>query len=107
MTAKPRYSLDVPSSLWVVVAEATSPEFADSYLFGAELNGTMLEPRTLTGYRMMRDRGDFMELLKRLGLTLKEPPLWYRGCGKRSSDEVFQADFHGGKPPRGRKRDDY
>ena len=106
MTAKPRYSLDVPSSLWVVVAEATSPEFADSYLFGAELNGTMLEPRTLTGYRMMRDRGDFMSLLSKLGLTLKQPAPWSRGCGKRSSDEVFQGEFYGGKPHRGRNRED-
>jgi len=89
MAMRPRFRLSVPESLWIAVADVISPEFADSYLFGADLTGTVLEPRTLTGYRMMRDRGDFMALLGRMKFTLKEPKPWKRDGEKLSSEECY------------------
>ena len=105
---KPSFPIDVPDSLWQAVAGEISPEFADSYLFGAELNGTMLEPRTVTGYLKMSERSDFMGLLSRMKITLKGPPLWRKGCDKRASDEVFKSEFYAGrKGPRRQRPDEW
>ncbi len=70
------FALTVPQEFFDQVVEATDKPFADSYLYGAELVGTKLTPRTRTGYRKMVDRYDFKKLLKHLGITLVEPPLW-------------------------------
>lgn len=70
------YRLTVPQALYDAVCEAVDQPFADSYLFGATLDGTKLTPRTAIGFDRMMDRADFRELLKSLGLHLEKPTPW-------------------------------
>ncbi len=73
---KSTFVLTVPQEFYNLTCAATGQPFADSYLYGASLEGPRLIPRTRTGYRNMKDRRDFMTLLKKLGIVLVEPPLW-------------------------------
>ena len=68
-----KFRLTVPESLYDAIASRISVEFADSYLTGASLTGTVIVPRTLTGYAKMMDRWDFREVLKEMGLSLAKP----------------------------------
>lgn len=81
---KSTFQLTVPQSLYDAVVKACEQGFADSYLFGALLIGNRLEPRTLTGWRKMRDRKDFMDLIKDLKIELVKPTP-YPGDGNRMS----------------------
>lgn len=67
------FRLTVPESLYDAVCREVDQPFADSYLTGATLAGTVITPRTLTGYRKMLDRADFRNLMQRLGMTLAQP----------------------------------
>jgi len=73
MMATPSFRLTVPQSLFDAIASKVSQEFADSYLTGASVEGTVIIPRTLTGYQKMIDRWDFREALKDLGLSCAKP----------------------------------
>lgn len=83
---KPKFRLTVPDDLYQETCDATEPAFAESYLFGATLGGAYLTPRTLTAYEKMKGRWDFVQLLKRLKLTLIKPEPW-PGKGDRASSE--------------------
>lgn len=76
------FLLTVPQELYDDVCDACGQPFADSYLFGAELHGRVLWPRTQIGWERMRDRRDFTDLMKRLGLILEKPEP-YPGDGNR------------------------
>lgn len=95
----PAFPMDVPDAVYEAVANASTPEFADSYLYGATVQpGGKLTMRTLTGYNAMRDKGSVMAALSRLGLTM-EKPTPYPGDGtRRSAAEV------GGFAPQPKKR---
>ena len=79
---KSAFRLTVPESLFEAVSLAVDQSFADSYLFGATLNGLALTPRTLTGYGKMKDRSQCMKVLRGLGITLIKPTPW-PGDGER------------------------
>lgn len=78
------YRLSVPQELYDSVCEAVDQDFADAYLFGAMLIARKLTPRTLTGWHKMRDRHEFVALLKKLGLELVRPAPW-KADGSRPS----------------------
>lgn len=67
------FKLSVPQVLYDDVCDACGQEFADSYLYGASLDGSALSPRTLTGYERMRERSEFRHLLGQLNLKLVKP----------------------------------
>ena len=72
----PQLPLTVPLDLWEAMAMATSPEYADSYLSGAEVHNGRLLPRTKIGWTRLRDNGAAMHALRRNNITLIEPPLY-------------------------------
>lgn len=85
------YQLTVPQSLYDATCEECGQAFADSYLYGAELRGTALTPRTLTAFRKMMDRTEFRRLMTGLNLNLVKPAP-YPGDGLRmTSEEAFAA----------------
>lgn len=85
------YQLTVPQSLYDATCDDCSQAFADSYLYGAELRGSALTPRTLTAYRKMMDSSDFRRLMTGLNLTLVKPAP-YPGDGYRmTAEEAFAA----------------
>lgn len=83
------YRLTVPQDLYDAVCAGAEQTFADSYLFGAKLDGRKLWPRTRTGYEKMRDRSDFMGLLRKLDITLEQPPLWPGDGTRLSHKDIF------------------
>lgn len=97
--AKPAFPLTVSTELWEAFAETFSPEFADSWLWGARVIGDKLLPRTRTGYRKLNDvcfqskrkngqssaGGKVMADFK---LTLMEPPL-FQDSGQKSAMEIL------------------
>lgn len=82
--ATPKFRLTVPQSLFDAIASKVNQEFADSYLTGASITGTVIVPRTLTGYHKMMDRWDFREALKEMGLSCAKPTP-FPGDGDRLS----------------------
>jgi len=92
------FLLTVPQALYDAVCDACGQPFADSYLYGAELQGRALWPRTRIGWERMRERRDFTDLVKRLGLTLEKPEP-YPGDGTRLPSPEIET---GG---RGRRRE--
>lgn len=52
---EPAWPLTVSRELWDAFAETFSPEFSDSWLYGAKIVGKSLIPRTQTGYRKLKD----------------------------------------------------
>lgn len=95
---KSTFLLTVPQALYDAVCDACGQPFADSYLYGANLQGRALWPRTRIGWERMRDRRDFTDLLKRLGLTLEKPD-HYPGDGTRMPSPEMEF------APRGRRRE--
>lgn len=82
------YRLTVPQEFYDMVCSAAGQPFADSYLFGATLDGRILTPRTAIGYDRMHDRTDFMGLLKQLDIKLVRPTPWPGAPGEnRASSE--------------------
>lgn len=83
------YQLTVPQSLYDATCDDCGQPFADSYLYGADLRGSVLTPRTLTAYRKMMDRTEFRRLMTGLNLTLAKPAP-YPGDGLRmTAEEAF------------------
>lgn len=70
----PKLPLTVDRELWDAMAKATSREFADSYLSGAEQTLAKLLPRTVTAWERLKQDRHAMLVLKRAGLTLVKPP---------------------------------
>jgi hypothetical protein len=70
------YRLTVPQDFYDAVCEACGQPFADSYVFGATLTRSRLTPRTVTAWQKMRDRRDFLHLLKTLNTILDKPAPW-------------------------------
>jgi len=94
MTATPAFPLTVPDSLWMAVADAQTPAFADSYLYGAHLTSRTLSPRTITAWMALRDKAS--KTLAALGITLVKPPPFHE------SGQVSVADEMGVQPKRPR-----
>ena len=94
------YRLTVPQGLYDALADGVSQEFADSYLFGATLDGRVLTPRTECGWSRMTDRYDCRAVLKRLGIDLVRPTP-FPGEGNRLTADDALYDI--GEAP-GRKR---
>lgn len=97
----PAWPITVPQELYdAVVAEADEP-YADSYLWGAVLNGTNLIPRTVIAWERLRDRRAVREAIQRLKINLVKPEPWGKpGGSQRSWKEV--ADEEDLKPRRRR-----
>lgn len=72
----PNLPLTVPYDLWEKVAAVASPEYADSYLSGAELHEGRLLPRTQTAWERLKDNWPVKELFRREKITLIKPPLF-------------------------------
>lgn len=79
---KSTYQLTVPQSLYDAVCEACSQGFADSYLYGARLDGKELTPRTLTAALALEQDSRFRDLAKGLGVRVIRPAP-YPGAGDR------------------------
>ncbi len=92
------FLLTVPQSLYDSVCDACGQPFADSYLYGADLRGRSLWPRTQIGWERMRERRDFMDLMRKLGLILEKPEA-YPGDGTRLPSPEIEFS------PKGRRRD--
>ena len=80
----PAWPLTISRELWDAFADTFSPEFADSWLYGAKVVGKSLIPRTQTGYRKLVDccfisksksRGNSAggNILAEFGLDLAKP----------------------------------
>ena len=66
----PAFELTVPMALWRAVAVATREAFADSYLWGAILDGNKLFPRTSIAHDEMAKSYACKTALKGLGIEL-------------------------------------
>lgn len=86
--ADPRLPLTVSRALWDEVANDIAPEFADSYLSGANETASTLVPHTVTAFRRLEAKSVAMAVLKRRKLKLIEPlPFGHRdrSDGRRSA----------------------
>lgn len=72
-TYRAKFKQTVPDSFFDAACEAVDEDFANSYLTGAKLDGQYLHPWSLTGWGRMKDRWDFMQLLKKLKITMVKP----------------------------------
>jgi hypothetical protein len=90
----------VGMEIWTAFARTFSPEFADSWLYGAKLlPGGKLMPRTVTAWLKLRDvcgqhgkqePSPGLRMMRDLGLELAEkPPLPFHLSGKKSAYEIF------------------
>lgn len=70
----PNLALTVPYDLWEKIAGATSPEFADSYLSGAELHAGRLLPRTQTAWERLAQSWPAKEVFRQEKITVIKPP---------------------------------
>jgi len=86
MMYTPKFQLTVPRSLYDATCGAAEQPFAESYLTGARLDGSLLTPRTLVGFWKMRDSSAFMGLLASLNIKLIKPEP-YPGDGSRMTAE--------------------
>lgn len=82
------YPLSVPQDLYDDVCDACTQPFADSYLYGAEIRGRNLWPRTLTGWEKMRQSRDFMDVLEVTTLKLEKPTPFTPNCGRASAADL-------------------
>lgn len=70
---RPNLPPTVPLVLWEAVAETFSKEFADSYLWGASLDGGKLRPHTRMAWSRLNDQRAFLAILKELRYELVKP----------------------------------
>ena len=70
---RPAFGIDVPEEFYWWVADNCGGSFADSYLFGGEVQGGKFMPRTLTGWERLKDNFTFMGILKKEGMTMVKP----------------------------------
>lgn len=69
----PTFRVSVPESLYGALSLRMGEPFAASYLFGAQMSGMRLTPRTLTAYYALSRSHDCRALLKDLNVTLERP----------------------------------
>jgi hypothetical protein len=70
----PSLALTVDRDFWEKMAVATSVEYADSYLSGAELYNGRLLPRTVTAWERLKDSWAARKVLSDAGVSLIKPP---------------------------------
>jgi hypothetical protein len=70
----PNLPLTVPYDLWEKVAAVTSPEYADSYLSGAEVHEGRLLPRTQMAWERLKESWPVREVFRQEQITLIKPP---------------------------------
>lgn len=80
----------VPAFLFDAMAKATSREFALSYLFGAEMGGRVITPRTFIAYERILASPKAMGVLDHLELILGRPDLF--GSAKGSTVTLHPKD---------------
>lgn len=66
----------VPAFLFDAMTKATSRDFAQSYLFGAEIVGRRLTPRTRIAWERLSRNPDAVDVLESLDLSLAKPELF-------------------------------
>ena len=69
----PAFEVTVPQPLYDAMAEELGEPFCDSYLYGAQLDGTKLTPRTVTAFMKLRDTWAVKKVLAEVGITLVRP----------------------------------
>ncbi len=74
MELRPDLPLTVDYDFWQSMALETSPEFADSYLSGAEVFEGRLLPRTVTAWERLKDTWAATNLLDSRKIKLVKPP---------------------------------
>ena len=72
----PSLPLTVSYDLWEKVAAVTCPEYADSYLSGAEVHEGRLLPRTQTAWERLKDSYPVRELFRKEQIVMIKPPLF-------------------------------
>ena len=70
----PNLPVTVDYDFHLAMAKAVTPEFADSYLSGAELYRGVLLPRTHIAWERLKDNAAAMGVIRKHGVKLKEPP---------------------------------
>ncbi|WP_312128117.1 hypothetical protein [Brevundimonas sp.] len=70
----PKLPVTVDYDFYAAMAAATSAEYADSYLSGAELYRGKLLPRTHIAWERLKDSTAAMGVIRKHGVTLREPP---------------------------------
>lgn len=83
-----KFMLTVPQEFFDAVAEATDADFAGTYLPGAVLDGQVLHPWSLTGWGKMKDRWDFVQLLKARKITMVKPTALPGDGSRFTADEL-------------------
>lgn len=70
----PKLPLTVDLALWKQFALTITPEYADSYLSGADAHNGKFLPRTQTAWYALKDNGQALRLFAANGLKLLKPP---------------------------------
>lgn len=94
----PAFPVSVPDDLYRSVAGQAGEPFADSYLFGANIDGRKLWLRTVTGWNAVRDNYAVSKAIQDLGYEIPKPrPFVADGMKPMGSD-------FGAPRPKGKKR---
>lgn len=84
-----KFRLTVPQDFFDLVSEAAGQPFADSYLYGAQIAGGKLTPRTACGFGLMRENRDFMNFLATQNLALAKPLPFYQSGNPHTAADPY------------------
>lgn len=87
--ADPKFPLTVPRSVWNAVAEAKGEPFADSYLTGARLDGSVMTPHTTIAHDRLKELAG--SVLDQIGLTLNRPKPYGHPSRRDGGDRIAVA----------------